>query len=1262
MSNIVNLALKVTGDATGLAKSLTPAERALDSLVKQAEKATAAFGPLAEKSGAAARAQEEFADKFSKLAEQLKSDVISPQEYAAAFGQLTAEAKEAAKAFAEGAAMTAKYNDEGGKLAAELDRINRLLEIGAITEETAAKARADASGETARLAEEEKLLADAREQAARIIEANLSALERAQKTYDEAVAVAQGLEERGLLTKEQLNAEIERQADLFARAAIAAGSLGDETAKAGEAAGEAGLKFNELSGFIGLLPGSIGQFASRLSSLASSAEGFGKIIANPSAAISGFATSLAGLATPAGLATLAISGLGAAAAGLKSLEGELESLTNTANKLGVSFQFVETLKQSSEMAGVSFGTVNTAMTRLLRTLAGADEESQKAAKSLEAVGLSFDDIKGKDSEQQIKIISERLSGIEDPAKRAAAATAIFGRAGAELLPAFENLAVGEKTLERFNARIADIDRNRVLALGDSFDAVAAATKGFSQEMLTPFIGITQSLSDGFASTIAVLGKNLGAVLDVFSPLASVVGGFANTILQLGATISNILGTVLEPFAAWGRTVSSIFDAQSRAITEVFGRVNDAINGFREFFKFTAAAEYMNTVFDSLWKTTERVLVIFSTAFSKIGAFAAEVFGTLAENVQTGVDAFLGFTGLGGTVAGFAEQAVAAFSGLWEGIKFVVGQVGGFIEQVLKFAEDWLGIVPKIEEPVKATVEVTNGGAIEELLAGSKEFQKTLDDITKGVSDAINESSKFGQAGFDAALKYQTAVDDLKKKLDAGLFNEETFRREAEKAGAAFKTELARLEEDAKLDIQIKDETEKTLAGLQERINKAVEGAQQFGQSGFDAAAQFQAKLRDLGAQFEDGRINAATLAQEVAKATSEYDKQIEGFKKIEELQKRTLENEKNRVAELLKAGDTTTQLERDIEVVDRERLRLEEEIRKQREAGNVIAADAATAKLAQLDQLQAKLDDQQQAVDQGFADGFTKAFEATNKSIDGLIGKAEQFGNVGALAAEALEQGIAKAQQQAQDGILTAETYQKEVERQQELFNQRLAAAQRVEDFLTSKLNDRQKAELEAVKKLEERKKQAAVNVQAIEAKIQTEQKAIEAARKSGNLADARAGATRLKQLQQAKRGEEQIANGREQANRQQAQQLQQGSSAAQQFQSLIARQNEAFLSGFQNAYAGANAALAQSARVAEEQARRMEALTRPTTASVNVADIRTAEGQALVQDVAAQAQDPALIEARLQTKLLNAIASGITGAASNYFNQPVAIVGAARL
>ncbi|NBW17165.1 MAG: hypothetical protein EBR82_55225, partial [Caulobacteraceae bacterium] len=57
---------------------------------------------------------------------------------------------------------------------------------------------------------------------------------------------------------------------------------------------------------------------------------------------------------------------------------------------------------------------------------------------------------------------------------------------------------------------------------------------------------------------------------------------------------------------------------------------------------------------------------------------------------------------------------------------------------------------------------------------------------------------------------------------------------------------------------------------------------------------------------------------------------------------------------------------------------------------------------------------------------------------------------------------------------------------------------------------------------------------------------------------------------------------------------------------------------------------------------------------------IRTQQGQDLVLQLAQNAQDPALIEAKLQTKQLQLIAQGIGQAASNYFNAPVSIVGGA--
>jgi hypothetical protein len=69
---------------------------------------------------------------------------------------------------------------------------------------------------------------------------------------------------------------------------------------------------------------------------------------------------------------------------------------------------------------------------------------------------------------------------------------------------------------------------------------------------------------------------------------------------------------------------------------------------------------------------------------------------------------------------------------------------------------------------------------------------------------------------------------------------------------------------------------------------------------------------------------------------------------------------------------------------------------------------------------------------------------------------------------------------------------------------------------------------------------------------------------------------------------------------------------------------------------------------VAAELARQQE-LSRPVAGSVSTADIRTAEGAALVLGLGAAAQDPNLIEARLQTKQLAGIRTAINNAVSGY-------------
>jgi hypothetical protein len=340
--------------------ALTPVDRALDQLATQAEKATAVFNPFLEKTAAAGKAQEEFATKLSTLSQQLKDNVIGPKEYAAAFGQLTEEAQSVTKAFERGIEVTQRYTTVEEKRAMQLQEIADLLQQGAISEQTAARARAELSGDAARLAAEEKKIADARAAAARITAANMAPME----LYDREVQQLSEHLQAGRISQETFDRAVAKATATFTNAESAAKGY-DETV------GDVGLKFNEISGVLSALPGPLGSFAGRLSGLASAGEGLGRVFSGGlSTGLATIGTSLASVVNPATVAAAAIAGIGAAAtavvSGLSSLEVETERLRNAADKLGVSFDFIQTLEQAAKMSGIAFETVNTAMTKLLK--------------------------------------------------------------------------------------------------------------------------------------------------------------------------------------------------------------------------------------------------------------------------------------------------------------------------------------------------------------------------------------------------------------------------------------------------------------------------------------------------------------------------------------------------------------------------------------------------------------------------------------------------------------------------------------------------------------------------------------------------------------------------------------------------------------------------------------------------------------------------------------------------------------------------------
>jgi len=610
------------------------------------------------------------------------------------------------------------------------------------------------------------------------------------------------------------------------------------------------------------------------------------------------------------------------------------------------------------------------------------------------------------------------------------------------------------------------------------------------------------------------------------------GKAAAAFRELGITQEELL--TIDPPALARRTAAAlqqIEDPAKRAAlaTETLGKA-----GLTLLPSFNAIAE------------SEAAIKRFSAAVSDVDRERISSLGTAFDNVKT-------------SLAGLGQNVVLPFAGIVEGVSNL-------------FA-DLVGTVSRVAQAIGAVLT------------------PVLDAIGDGLN-ALGDGVAYVNGVFDSFFGSTEQASD----------NARTFRAEIEE------------------DTRALSDLQRAIENGNRALDGAIAKASEFGQAGFEAAFQFQESLRDLQEQADSGELNAEQYARGVANATAEYERQIEVIRKVtEETRKaseesvriaeqtakrladeakraadeaqRKAEADSKRLQTLLQQDDGTIKLQEDIAFVLEQQLALEQQIAEARESANIAAAESAVARLAELDQLQARLEEQQQALEQGFGQGFQAAFRAVDQNINALIAKSQEFGQAGFDAALRLQQGIAAAQEQARAGILNAEAFNAEVQRQQELFNNEIA------------------------------------NIE-------------EAERRRTQASEERASAERAAQ-EEALRLQEQYAEQQRTAAENVAKEQQRIQEQVFQYQQKVLEEQR-------------KAAEAEAKRQ-EERLRQLNTLGSQT---ITGTDIRTQEGAALVLDLTANAQDPALIQQRLQTKLLQQIAVNLGQAASNYFNQPVAIVG----
>lgn len=110
-------------------------------------------------------------------------------------------------------------------------------------------------------------------------------------------------------------------------------------------------------------------------------------------------------------------------------------LVDMSTRTGVATETLAGLKLAAEGSGLSFEGLARGLTRIPQLIADVERGAEKQVQAFAAIGMSVEDIRGASPEEVLQGITSGLSAIEDPARRAVAATDLLGSSGTKLLQA-----------------------------------------------------------------------------------------------------------------------------------------------------------------------------------------------------------------------------------------------------------------------------------------------------------------------------------------------------------------------------------------------------------------------------------------------------------------------------------------------------------------------------------------------------------------------------------------------------------------------------------------------------------------------------------------------------------------------------------------------------------------------------------------------------------------------------------------------------------
>lgn len=429
------------------------------------------------------------------------------------------------------------------------------------------------------------------------------------------------------------------------------------------------------------------------------------------------------------LANLATEIINGAVKALKSFAGEItntvkeaaaagDEIDKMSQKIGISTQAYQEWDYVFERSGADVNALQGGMKKLSKVITDAGNGSESAAKKLEAVGLSVDELNGLTQEEQLSKIVEALQNMDQGAERTAAATALLGNSATDMA-AVLNMSAEEtnalkKEAEDYGMIMSDEAVKSSVAFTDSMTKLKNTAAGLKNNLAGEFLPSITSIMDHFANILTgkegfdgvlddvekIIEKAVPKIVDIIvklgDSLAKLVEKAAPRLIKLlNQNLPKIIKTLLSLAGQIGKAILQaapdlvrsalqiITDVINMLAVELPGIVDTIVEIIPDIVAALTDPEMLKQLFDAAIK----LLMAIVDAIPKITE-------TMTEQLPVIIDNILEFLLDPDTLEQLAQAGFKLFSQLAFGIPRMLPQLATALGKIVK------SVFTKLSEPVK----------------------------------------------------------------------------------------------------------------------------------------------------------------------------------------------------------------------------------------------------------------------------------------------------------------------------------------------------------------------------------------------------------------------------------------------------------------------------------------------------------------------------------------------------------------------------------